>query len=60
MNFHFLEEMALPVTDGTPSTPEPIGAAARRPTAQSASPVQESQRGCQHWQHLAVLLSGSL
>ena len=45
MNFHFLEEMALPLIDGTPGTPGPTSAAARRPTAQSPAQGLASQRG---------------
>ncbi len=45
MNFHFLEEMALPITDGTLGTPGPTNAAAKGPTAQSESPGLASQRG---------------
>lgn len=42
MNFHFLEEMALPVTDGTPRL---TNFAARPPTAQSESPGLPPRRG---------------
>ena len=42
MNFHFLEEMALPVTDGTP---RPTNVAPRRPTKQSESPGLPPRRG---------------
>ena len=45
MNYHFLEEMALPVIDAAPAKPERTSAAARPPTAHSPSTGLASQRG---------------